>query len=451
MADSGASDYRRIVETVAADIQAGELRPGEQLPPQREFADRHRIAVSTASRVYAELVRRGLVVGEVGRGTFVRAATAAPGMLLTDPRADRIDLEINVPVLPEQARRLSQSLAPLLRRSAAFGATLYPVAPNGTADARKMAAAFLSRGGWSALPESLFFTGNGKQAIAAAIAALVKPGERLGVEALSYPVVKHIAARLGVDLVALQLDDKGLTPGAILAAHHRAPLRAIYCQPVLHNPLGMTMPRPRKAEIARVLEQHDIVAIEDCVYGFLAGPAAPMAALAPDHTVVVDSLSKRVAPGLSVGFIVAPERSRAGVAASIRSGAWHASGFALEAAILWMADGTVSAISAAKIRDAALRQQVAKRVLSGFEVRTDPRAYHCWLALPEPWRAETFVTAAAQRGIGIAPAAAFAMSPGHAPNAVRLALASPTVQTLETALRTLVELLELEPSSWNLE
>ncbi|MFD8741187.1 GntR family transcriptional regulator, partial [Streptomyces sp. NPDC059618] len=68
------ADFRLIADRIAGDIASGRLRPGQQLPPQRRFARRHRIAPSTAGRVYGELVRRGLVVGEVGRGTFVRAA-----------------------------------------------------------------------------------------------------------------------------------------------------------------------------------------------------------------------------------------------------------------------------------------------------------------------------------------------------------------------------------------
>ncbi|MBZ9641122.1 GntR family transcriptional regulator, partial [Streptomyces sp. PSKA30] len=72
-------DYVRLADRIADDIAAGRLRPGQRLPPQRAFARRRGIAPSTAGRVYGELVRRGLVVGEVGRGTFVRAAPPAPG------------------------------------------------------------------------------------------------------------------------------------------------------------------------------------------------------------------------------------------------------------------------------------------------------------------------------------------------------------------------------------
>ncbi|WP_327092134.1 winged helix-turn-helix domain-containing protein [Nonomuraea sp. NBC_01738] len=79
-------DYRRVADEVAADIAAGRLRPGDRLPPQRVFARQHAIAASTAARVYQELARRGLTVGEVGRGTFVRAAAPARTPLSPNPR-----------------------------------------------------------------------------------------------------------------------------------------------------------------------------------------------------------------------------------------------------------------------------------------------------------------------------------------------------------------------------
>ena len=76
-------DYRSVADEVAAEIRSGALKPGDRLPPQRAFARRYGIANSTATRVYQELGRRGLTVGEVGRGTFVRAAapTDPPGAL----------------------------------------------------------------------------------------------------------------------------------------------------------------------------------------------------------------------------------------------------------------------------------------------------------------------------------------------------------------------------------
>ncbi len=71
-------DFRAIAQRIADDIRSGALQAGDRLPPQRVFAYNRGIAASTAGRVYAELRRRGLVSGEIGRGTFVRNAWSNP-------------------------------------------------------------------------------------------------------------------------------------------------------------------------------------------------------------------------------------------------------------------------------------------------------------------------------------------------------------------------------------
>jgi DNA-binding transcriptional MocR family regulator len=443
-------DYRLIADALAVEIAAGRLRPGDRLAPQRRFARQHGIASSTASRVYGELIRRGLAVGEVGRGTFVRAAQPPVGPALAEPGGARVDLELNFPVLPEHPALLARSLERLLRPDVMRSA-LRPVGVAGTPAARQAAASFLARAGWAPDPQGLLFAGNGRQAIASAIAALVPVGERLGVEALTYPVVMGIAARLGVTLVPLAMDGAGLTPDALRSVHRATPLRAVYLQPTLHNPLGVTMPEQRRAELADALRELDVFAIEDTIYSFLRDELTPLAGLAPDRTVLVDSLSKRLAPGLTLGFAVTPAGVTHRVAAALRSGGWSAGRFALDAATGWMTDGTAATIEQAKRRDAAARQEIARRQLAGFAVRADPRAYHSWWQLPEPWRAETFVAAAARRGIAVTPAAAFAVGPGHAPNAVRLALASPPTDTLSAALDVLAALARGTPEDAGIE
>jgi DNA-binding transcriptional MocR family regulator len=189
-----------------------------------------------------------------------------------------------------------------------------------------------------------------------------------------------------------------------------------------------------------VLTTLDLTAIEDTVYGFLCD-APPLAALAPEHCVVIDSLSKRIAPGLAIGFIHAPVKLRERLMASVRSGGWGAPGYALQAGQRLIADGTAAVIAAKKREDAAQRQRIAAECLADFQVQADSRAYHLWLTLPEPWRSEAFVAAAARRGIALTPSSAFTVGPGHAPNAVRLALASPPIERLREALLTLARLL----------
>src|SRR3954453_6833715 len=165
-------EYLRLADAVAAEIANGGLKPGDRLPPQRSFAYERKIAVSTASRVYTELLRRGLVVGEVGRGTFI-SGQARRGMATptTEPRGARIDLEINYPLLPSQSALIARSLEGL-ERPEALEAALRQGRSAGTPAARSISAEFLSRNGWAARAEQIAFTANGRQSIAAALAAI---------------------------------------------------------------------------------------------------------------------------------------------------------------------------------------------------------------------------------------------------------------------------------------
>lgn len=440
------SAYANLADTIASEIASGRLRPGDRLPPQRTFAYERGIAVSTASRVYSELLRRGLVVGEVGRGTFVsgehKRGREAPG----EPRGIRIDLEFNYPILPDQTALIAKSLAGL-EKTGLLDAALRQATSVGTPAIRSIAATYLSQAGWSPSPEQLVFTGNGRQSIAAALAAVVPTGGRCGVEALTYPFIKGIAATLGISLVPLAMDNDGVRPDAIEEAHREAHLSAIYIQPAVHNPLGTTMTATRRAELLRVVDMLDLPVIEDNVYGFL-DKEPPLAALAPETCIVIDSLSKKVAPGLALGFIVAPRRLRESVIAAVRSGGWTASGFAFAAAERMISDGVVAELSQLKRFDARARQKVAADRLSGFDIQTNENAFHLWLKLPPHWRSQTFVAAAVKRDIALTPSTTFAITAGHAPNAVRLGLAAPTMDQLDLGLKTLATLLNATESDF---
>src|SRR5260370_33811813 len=156
----------------------------------------------------------------------------------------------------------------------------------------------------------------------------------------------------------------------------------------------MTMPGSRRADLLRVVEKLGLTIIEDAVYGFL-DDEAPLAALAPDRCVVIDSLSKKVAPGLALGFIVPPPRLRESIMASVRSGGWTASGYAFAAAQRMMADGTASELVRLKRADARRRQQLAAERLAGFEVHPHPKSNRLCMSLPTNCRSLTSFAAPA--------------------------------------------------------
>ncbi len=153
-------EYLKLADAVAAEIDGGTLKPGDRLPPQRSFAYERGIAVSTASRVYTELLRRGLVVGEVGRGTFISGQARRGIAAQTEPRGVRIDLEFNYPMLPTQSALIAKSLQGL-DRPEALEVALRQATSTGTQAARSISAQFLSRKDWSPSADQIVFTANG--------------------------------------------------------------------------------------------------------------------------------------------------------------------------------------------------------------------------------------------------------------------------------------------------
>ncbi|MDX3249343.1 PLP-dependent aminotransferase family protein, partial [Streptomyces sp. ME18-1-4] len=379
--------------------------------------------------------------------TFVRAAPAvAQGRALVETATtdSPVNLELNYPSVTGQSELIAASLAPLLRGDALTEA-MRPGAAAGTAAARTAAADLLALPGWRPAPGQVLFTGNARQAIAAALASLVRPGGRVGVDELTYPLVKEIAGRLGVVLVPVAGDAEGVRVDALAAAHRAGPLSALYLQPALHNPTSLRMSEQRRRQLGSCVSELEIPVVEDRTWSFLYPDAVPLAVHAPGLVHVVDGLSKRVAPGLTVGFLVVPERRVAAVAGAVRSGGWSAGRFAVEAAVRWAADGVVRRLVEEKRANAVRRQRILAEQLAGFTVRTDPRAYFAWWELPAPWRADTFTAAAAAHGIAVTPGTVFAVGPHRTPDAVRLGLASAPEGELAWALRVLADVAAAGP------
>src|SRR5688572_15353031 len=97
--------YTAIADALADDIASGRVLPGDRLPTHRDLADALGVTVGTVSRAYREACNRGLVVGEVGRGTFVRrpdSGPPAPSLHIREPaEPDVVDLSLNTMPMPD--------------------------------------------------------------------------------------------------------------------------------------------------------------------------------------------------------------------------------------------------------------------------------------------------------------------------------------------------------------
>ena len=454
LTDHNGPRYRALADALAADVRDGRLAAGTRLPTHRDLAWKLNVTVGTVSRAYAEAERRGLIIGEVGRGTFVRSHADAAAMAMVpdslgeaaDP--DFIDLTINRPVAAGEKAAVAAALQQLATEPD-LGALLDYQAPTGRVEDRIAGAAFLQSCGLATAPEQVVATAGGQHAMACVISALSRPGDTLAVEALTYPGMRALANLLHLRLVPIGIDQQGIIPDSLDAACRAAPIRALYTMPTLHNPTTATMPAARREAVADFARKHDLALIEDDVYGFLLdAPLPPLAHYAPERGFYIASASKSLMPALRVGYVHAPKGQVERLAAAVRATIYSAPPLMARIVARWVADGTVERLVREKRAETRRRNHMARRILPGAEFAGDPAASHLWLTLPEPWRADDFVAAARRRGVGIIPAAAFAVI-RQPPDAVRICLGAQTgAERIERALARLAELLASPPERY---
>jgi DNA-binding transcriptional MocR family regulator len=427
--------YKTVVDRFAADIASGALPPGTRLPTHRHLAEQEGLALVTASRVYAELEAMGLISGETGRGTFVRE-TALPLGHGVDQQAAAVgvlDLNFNYPALPGQAELLRTGLRQLAL-SGDLEALLRYQPHAGRSHERACFARHLTEHGLAVEAEEVLIVSGAQHALAATVLALLKPGDVVAVDALTYSGFKVVAEAHRLELVAIPITDHGPDLDGLEQLCRRRRIKAVYTMPTLHNPMGWVMDLPWRERLVSMARDHRLLLIEDAAYAFLADhPPAPLKTLAPDLTVYVSGFSKNIATGLRVGYVVAPLKWVPALERAIRATTWNTPGVMTALVCGWIDDGTVRRLEAQKRQDAKARQRLARQVLDGLHIVSHPASYFLWLPLPEEVRADQVAMALLSANVSVSTAEPFAVS-GIVPHAIRLALGSLEWDALEVAL-----------------
>lgn len=439
----GKPHYRAIAEAIAQDVREGRLHVADRLPPQRDLADRLGLNFTTVARGYVEAQRRGLVEARVGQGTFV-AGQVRP--LQPSSRPSIVDLTMNVAPEPEDEALRSRMQAGLMKVAADMPTLMRYQAFGGTYIQRETATQFLRQRGMTIEPERLLICPGTHVAFMAILQTLTRPGDTVLCEALTYPGIKAIAARLGLKLVGISIDHEGIDPDELdrLCREHSA--KVLYLNPTLLNPTTATLPLDRRVRIAELARSHGLVILEDDAYGAqLKTPVPAFMTLAPDITYHVASLSKCVGAGLRIAYLTAPDQRRLWpIAGLLRTICVMASPMTTALSTLWIQDGTATAAIAALRREVGVRQAMAKDLLSRFDYQTDPEAFHIWLTLPEPWQRSTFAARMRSSDISIVVSDAFTVV-GPPMEAVRISLGGVLTRAeVKTALDYMSHVLEYE-------
>lgn len=443
--------YLRIVEAMAEDIATGRLPAGTRLPPHRELAYQLDLSPNTTSRAYAEAVRRALLKGEVGRGTFVRSNNTDPAQ--AEPETLRrkenglIDLSRNLPIpgLSEQhIRRVMSEIA----GDAGLRSLLDYQTDADLVHHREAGRMWLASCGLDADLDCIVSVIGGQHGILSVLMALLQPGDLLLAESLTYTPVLAIAARLDLRTGAVDMDAEGVMPEAFEAWCREAKPRAFYLTPTLQAPTTVTLSEERRTRIAEIAARYNVILIEDDVFGPLkCDKPTPLAQLAADTTIYVTSLSKTVAPGLRVGFLKAPKKLAPALHQSVNLSVWMMPQMTLEVASRLIEDGTAAELTGQQQRIAKHRQQLVQRILGADAIPDVSEGFHVWMPLPEGWRADVFSTECARLGARISEGRSFAMNAGDAPEAIRICVSHEANQErLQRGLEIVAGVLRQKPS-----
>lgn len=324
--------FLRIARAVIEDIRRGRLKKGEALPGTRSLAESLGVHRNTVIAAYRELSAQGWIDTTRATKTFVSASM--PEVPLRKTHAAEIasrcgfDLGPRGPSIPEPPPRgalvlsggtpdlrllptasISRAYRRAVRRSAK---KLFDYGdPRGDERLRAALASMLaSVRGLGATADELIVTRGSQMALDLTARALLSPGDVVAVEALGYGPAWEALGQTGARLVALPVDAEGLSVDALAALVRREPVRAVYVTPHHQYPSTVTLSPARRIELLELARTHRVAVIEDDYdheFHYDGRPVLPLASADRAGVVVyVGTLSKILAPGLRIGFVVAP-------------------------------------------------------------------------------------------------------------------------------------------------
>jgi DNA-binding transcriptional MocR family regulator len=436
--DKSVSLSTLLCDALAADIAERTLLPGDELPTQRFLARRLGVSLGTVHRAYREAADRGLIRGEVGRGSFVleaRASRRLSRLALEQPAGGPntlpIDLSRNLALPNSLPTDLQRRVRDLVRSVSVDDYTARGVA--GGDDAACDAGSL-----WAKAPigTRTLLVGGAQLGLNAIISSFTKPGDTIIADSLSFPGLRLAAAQQHVSIVTIPGQPGRPDPAAVAATlrKHKSPMW--FCIPTLHNPTTAVMSPADRSEMATVANRYGTYVIEDDVYGFLISAKLPSLAEKCERGIRLISLAKSTLAGLRVAYI----NSRPEIADTIRDAiealCWMTAPPAVAMATNLITTGVASDIAAWK-RDELADRLVLARSIVGRRLHCDAAAsLHVWVNLPEHWNTSSFTAACAEGDVLVAPADEFSMTTRMAsPNNVRISLGGPSIEELTRALQ----------------
>ena len=458
--------YERVARLVETQIATGTLRANDRIPSVRSMSRTAKVSVSTVVQAYVHLERIGLVEARPQSGFYVRSAN----LQLPEPRPKVVRSRRPVSVATEVLdtcrealarpdivpfnaalsppalypnRRLNNLIREVLRDRPLHAGELFT--PPGDPELRRQIAKRMAIAGAPTDPAHVVITSGAMDAITLTLRVVCQPGDTVLVESPTYfgllQAIEHLRLKvievpnrpgLGIDVEVV----RNLVRGPKIAA--------AVLMPNFNNPVGSLTPEDAKRELVTLLTGHEIVIIEDDLYGDLHyGGLRPPSLRAFDESGLVvscGSISKTIALGYRIGWAVAPlfhtDISRAKFFGSVASptlqqlvlARYYASGGY---------DRYLRRVRATLAGNSQLYMDAVARCFpEGTRIARPAGGLVLWIEMPRSVDGtELFRTALASR-IGIAPGVVFSAKADYR-NYIRLSCGLPWSSTVERAIEQL--------------
>jgi len=461
--------YRQIAKRLEEQIVSGELPPGTPLPAERTLARRYGVNRGTVSAAYEELRASGLLQSMQGSGTWVsrylwgvkqvpnwHAYTEGGAFLPTYPLLRRIqEASLNPDIInlakAEPASAITPSLSvEEMSESIGSGIDLGYSHPKGNPALRERIAEHVREEyGILASPEEILVTSGAQQALYLISLCLLSPGDAIAMEGPSYAYSLPLFSSAGLRLYRLPMDQQGVAVEEIRALHQAHRIRMVFVNPTYQNPTGIVWSQSRRRRVLEICRELRIPLVEDDAYGILtlAGcrkPPAPIKALDEEGVVLyVNSLSKTMAPGLRIGWLIGPISVIDRLADAKRQMDFGTSSVSQQLAVAllerhrWRRQ--IDRVSHHLNRQSQTMRTALRKEMGGFMEWNSPQgSYHLWCRLHKPADEQELLDLAIREGVVFTPGGVYGAEPGW----LRLTYSWESKERLEEGIRRLAKALE---------
>lgn len=465
--------YRQLFEQIAGQIRSGELSRGERLPATRELAGQLGVNRTTVSAAYEMLEEKGLIAGQVGRGSFVTGAPESGinwGVLLDRAESFGVSNAAMGREISFVMSRPSRELFPLddfrasceaVLQKGDLAAILQLGSPSGYEPLRRYLLEEARAQNLAGAGDDLIITNGCQQALDLIARVLVRPGDTVAVEDPVYPGLKNLLSGMGAQLAGIPVGADGMDIAQLERVIDRDRPRFIVVTSNFQNPTGATLPESSRRALLQAARAKGIPVVENDAYGELRYEGDAVAAIKQldghGGTVLLRSFSKISFPGLRVGWALGPKALIERMRQAKEASDLHTDQLSQAVVLEFAESGRLAAHRARALEAGAQRLRATldacREFLPDGARWTRPRGgMNVWLRLPEPLDAAQLLTRAREEGVAYLPGRYFEVTKRDA-GALRLSFAGLPPEEIRRGIAVLGRLVaeELEAAEKSFE